>query len=46
MAAVYLARYTNGTLRKFRAAHITQATKIAQGIAKSNNWKLASVGRA
>lgn len=41
----YRARYSNGMVREFGAKHQAHALKIAQGIARKNQWKLDSVGR-
>jgi len=45
----YIARYkdTNGVeqVRRFTASHNYHANKIAIGLAKSNNWRIVSVGR-
>jgi hypothetical protein len=40
----YRAHYGNGLVREFYAVHVYQANKKAAVIAKSNGWRLISVG--
>ncbi len=45
----YLARFRDPSgvvhTRRFFASHVYNANKKASGIAKSNGWKVVSVGR-
>ncbi len=41
---MYRATFMNGVSRRFRAKHKAHAQKIAEGIARGNEWKLLSVG--
>lgn len=45
----YIARFVddlgNKHTRKYFASHVMQANRKASGIAKSNSWKIVSVGR-
>ena len=41
----YRARYSNGKVRDIYANNLAHAAMIAKGIAKTNKWKINSVGR-
>lgn len=41
----FTARYWSGESRIFSAKNVVQAQHIARGVARSNNWKLKSIGR-